>query len=126
MRRLRELNQYRDRERERAIARMFGEKEFADNQDLGGCFLIPGPRGRVTLRVHAGVGDGWEHLSISLPLRTPSWEEMEHVKRLFFRPDEIAFQLHVPPSAHINVHPHCLHIWRPIDGPIPTPPSWMV
>ena len=51
---------------------------------------------------------------------------MEHVKRLFFRPDETAMQLHVPPHEHINTHEHCLHLWRPQQEKIPRPPSYMV
>jgi hypothetical protein len=51
---------------------------------------------------------------------------MEHVKRLFFADDECAMQLHVPPVAHISIHPFCLHIWRPQGTVIPLPPSYMV
>lgn len=51
---------------------------------------------------------------------------MEQVKRLFFKPDEVAFQLHLPPSDHISVHPYCLHIWRPHRGKVPLPPKAMV
>jgi hypothetical protein len=38
---------------------------------------------------------------------------MAFVKRLFFRDDETAMQLHVPASDHVNQHPYCLHLWRP-------------
>jgi hypothetical protein len=51
---------------------------------------------------------------------------MEHVKRLFFKDDETAMQLHVPPSDHLSLHPYCLHLWRPQDREIPRPPSIMV
>ena len=52
---------------------------------------------------------------------------MEHVKRAFFKDDETAMQLHVPPSDHVNHHPHCLHLWRPNDGrDIPRPPAIFV
>jgi hypothetical protein len=46
---------------------------------------------------------------------------MDHVKRLFFRDEETAMQLHVPPADHVNNHPHCLHLWRPQDIEIPRP-----
>jgi hypothetical protein len=58
--------------------------------------------------------------------RCPTWEELEHVKRLFFEPHECAMQLHVPPADHVNNHEFCLHIWRPLDVDIPRPPSVMV
>lgn len=82
--------------------------------------------GGVFLRVIASTGGGWDHVSVSLGSRIPCWEEMEFVKRTFFRDDEYAMQLHVPPSAHINHHPNCLHLWRPQCWPIPIPPAWMV
>lgn len=126
MRRLRELNQYRDKAGEARVRALAGGEHEEYPQDLGGVFLVPSPVDGAKLRVHAGVGEGWDHLSISRPLRPPSWTEMEFVKRLFFKPDEVAFQLHVAPADHISVHANCLHIWRPLDVPIPMPPSWMV
>jgi hypothetical protein len=78
------------------------------------------------LQVIASSGDGWDHVSVSLPTRTPSWREMEFIKRLFFKPDEVALQFHVPATDHINIHPNCLHIWRPIDVEIPLPPKVFV
>ena len=68
----------------------------------------------------------WDHVSVSLEKRPPTWYEMEQIKRLFFRSDETAMQLHVPPSQHINIHPNCLHLWSPHGRRIPLPPSWMV
>lgn len=91
-----------------------------------GIFIIPLDDPHDCLRVIASVGAGWEHVSVSLVDRCPTWDEMERIKRMFFRKDETAFQLHVPPSDHISYHPYCLHIWRPIDGKIPMPPAWMV
>jgi len=78
------------------------------------------------LRVIATSSDGWDHVSISHKSRIPLWKEMEFIKRMFFHPDEVAFQLHVPPAKHINYHANCLHLWRPHDQPIPLPPIEMV
>lgn len=91
-----------------------------------GAFLIRSPTGSYSLRVIASAGDGWDHVSVSLSNRCPNWIEMDHVKRLFFKDDETAMQLHVPPSDNINFHPYCLHLWRPHDAEIPRPPAWMV
>lgn len=90
-----------------------------------GAFMVPNAEG-VSLRVIAASGLGWDHVSVSLPDRCPTWDEMELVKRLFFRDDETAMQLHVPPADHVNVHPYCLHLWRPLGAQIPRPPSIMV
>lgn len=78
------------------------------------------------LRIVAARGEGWDHVSVSLEHRAPNWEEMEMVKRAFFKDDECAMQLHVPPTDHINCHPNVLHLWRPHWKHIPRPPSWMV
>lgn len=91
-----------------------------------GMFHVPSPIDRAPIRVIASTGMGWDHVSVSRSNRCPNWPEMEHVKRLFFRDDETAMQLHVPPSDHVNIHPHCLHLWRPQAAEIPRPPSIMV
>ena len=99
-----------------------------------GTFLLTG--GPTGQRLFCAVSDGrhwealglpaprWEHVSVSLPnhLRCPTWSELEFVKRTFWAEDEWALQLHVPPSRHINVHPHVLHLWRPVCD-LPVPPA---
>ncbi len=84
------------------------------------------PKGGRVLRVIASNDEGWDHISVSLPDRCPTWAEMDHVKRLFFKDDEVAIQLHLPPADHINIHPNVLHIWRPHDTVIPVPPKEFV
>ena len=80
----------------------------------------------ITFRVVATTGDGWDHVSVSTQKRCPTWEEMDWIANLFFKPDEAAVQFHVPASDHINCHPHCLHWWRPLDALLPRPPSIFV
>jgi hypothetical protein len=95
---------------------MYGKPDPAE----GGCFLLG------KLHIIASWGGGWDHVSVSLHDRCPTWDEMERVKRAFFLDGETAMQLHVPVKDHINVHPYCLHLWRPHEGSIPLPPKWMV
>lgn len=90
-----------------------------------GAFLVPSPIDRSPIRVIASAGSGWDHVSISRPTRCPNWPEMEHIKRLFFREDETAMQLHVPTAKHISNHDFCLHLWRPHVA-IPLPPEIFV
>ena len=78
------------------------------------------------LKVVAASADGWDHVSVSTETRCPTWDEMEKIKRMFFREDECAMQLHVPESEHICIHPHVLHLWRPHAAEIPLPPREMV
>lgn len=85
-------------------------------------FLMSGEEAHVI----ASCGDEWDHVSVSFQHRTPSWAEMEHIKRLFFHPHETAMQLHVPPKHHINCNPNVLHMWRPHNAAIPMPPKEMV
>lgn len=90
-----------------------------------GIFQFKSERGE-TIRVIASSGEGWDHVSVSLERRCPTWDEMERVKRMFFEAHETAMQLHVPTEDHISHHPYCLHLWRPTDEDIPRPPDWMV
>jgi hypothetical protein len=82
----------------------------------------------VTVAIAAGRGRGWQHVSVSCEDRTPTWEEMETVKRMFFEDDEVAMQLHVAVKDHINMHPYVLHLWAPMSKirKIPLPPKDMV
>lgn len=91
--------------------------------DTNGYLVIPA-RGLVVI---FSSGEGWEHASVSLKDRCPTWDELEWVKRELWSPTDVVMQLHVAEADHINTHPFCLHLWRPIDGrEIPTPPKWMV
>ncbi len=88
-----------------------------------GFFLIPGPTGEQ-LAVMVSDGLGWDHVSVSTKSRCPTWEEMCHVKDLFFEPEECAVQYHPPRSVYRNHHKFCLHIWRDQDvEPVLPPPD---
>ena len=112
------IDRYRLRDRE--VMEHYGT--FGD--ETCGAFQIP-HNSNYFICV-AAQGGGWDHVSISLKNRCPSWAEMDHLKRLFFKPDETAMQLHVPPAQHINCHPFALHLWRPQQGEIPLPPPGFV
>lgn len=95
-----------------------------DDSGMNGMFLIP--LGTEILRCVVSDQMGWGHVSVSLPHRCPTWDEMSFIKGVFWREDECAMQLHPPQNKHINFHPHCLHIWRPVEGTIPQPPKEFV
>lgn len=71
-------------------------------------------------------GGGWDHVSVSFLDRCPVWKEMCEVKDIFFGEDEVCVQYHPKKEEYINNHPYCLHIFRPQNEKLPTPPSWMV
>jgi len=114
---------------------------LATDDDAGnyGLFFVP-TRERISpLRCLAHDGHlqpgeaehlgGWEHVSVSLPHRCPTWAEMDLVKSLFWSDDDAVMQLHPPRSTWVNLHPHCLHLWRPMAiaiPPIPLPPIELV
>lgn len=71
-------------------------------------------------------GAGWDHVSVSFRKRTPTWEEMAEVKRMFFYPEEVCVEYHPPESEYVNLYPYCLHLWRFQQPGMPMPPRWMV
>lgn len=112
-----------------------------------GAFFVPNRAGRtralstreataVPLKVIASDGRlvpdespelaGWEHVSVSLPNRCPTWEEMAFVKSVFWDASDCVVQFHPPESEYVNNHSFCLHLWRRINGPFPMPPSILV
>jgi hypothetical protein len=68
----------------------------------------------------------WEHVSVHVDGRCPTWEEMEEVRDWFWVENETVVQFSVPRKDHINVHPHTLHMWRVIEGEFPRPPDLAV
>jgi hypothetical protein len=101
---------------------------LASDNSIGnaGAFFIPTRPGESPLRVIASDGEGWEHVSVSLPTRCPTWGEMCDVKDLFWDRDDCVVQYHPPESAYVNNHPFCLHLWRPTDQVIPVPAPILV
>jgi hypothetical protein len=121
VRRLRDIPAARFVDHEAAL---WGRREAGT--DFGGIFALRSKSTGRELHVIAATGEGWDHVSVSAQHSTPTWEEMEQVKRLFFYPDEVAFQLHVAVDKHLNHNPNVLHMWRPLDRPVPLPPLSMV
>lgn len=69
---------------------------------------------------------GWEHVSVSFHMRTPTWDEMCEIKDLFWAEDEWVAQFHPAKDEYVNNHPHCLHLWKPIGQDMPKPLKAMV
>lgn len=122
MRNLHELNRFRVTDPDKLRV----THGWAGNDTCGAFFIRMSNADKTPLFIIASVSHGWDHVSVSLPDRCPTWEEMAFVARRFFKPDEIAYQLHVPSTIHINNHPFCLHWWRPHNDHIPIPPTILV
>ena len=120
MRNLHQLDQYR--RTDDAVIGWYGN--VGDHEC--GVFTVPSPIDRAPMTVIASADEGWDHVSVSRRNRTPNYPEMQAIYRMFFADGEMAMQLHVPASDHVNVHPNCLHLWRPWQDDIPLPPSIFV
>lgn len=85
------------------------------------------PRYRLhAVGIIASWGGGWEHVSVSLKNRCPTWEEMCMVKDIFWGEEECVVQFHPPKSESVNAHPYCLHLWKKIGETYETPPKEFV
>ncbi len=109
-----------------------------------GAFQIPHPdkKERDTRRTYFNIiasdgifeNNGWDHVSIHVRyrkdgkpmMRCPTWAEMCAIKDAFFEEDEVVMQLHPAKADYIDVHPCVLHLWRPLNLQIPTPPKIFV
>ena len=101
-------------------SKLASTSEFGNN----GAFAIR--YGGVNLTVIASDGLGWEHVSVSSKSKTPSWGIMSYIKSLFWDEEDLVIQFHPRKSDYVNIHNHCLHMWRKIDFDFPTPPKYMV
>lgn len=105
------------------------EGRFASKteNEYNGAFRLRSPF-HSTLFVISSDGGGWEHVSVSVVKRkgVPTWKEMCWVKELFWEDEEVVMQLHPPKSEYVNTDPYTLHLWKPVEREIPTPPWIMV
>lgn len=72
-----------------------------------------------------GISD-FDHVSVSFPHRTPTWDEMCKVKDLFFDPEDCVVQYHPAAAEYVNMHKFCLHLWRWSKGEFPKPNKWEI
>ena len=80
-----------------------------------------------TLPIIASDSLGWEHVSVSLRNRPPSWREMCCIKDLFWDGADMVIQYHPKKSEYVNRHEATLHLWRPVlEDHIQTPPKELV
>ena len=117
MRNLHLLDQYREKH-----PMLFLRAGMGDTGN--GFFVIPGIGS--TLRVIASNEEGWDHVSVSTERRCPNWPEMKKIKEMFFEDDEPAYQVFPKKEDYINCHPYTLHWWRPKEGRILLPPTFMI
>jgi len=120
-----------------------GDFVYATTSGMNGGFIVRGPSGDELIIVSdAGDGktlvsqhgkkmldprpSGWEHVSVMLHHRTPTWAEMAWVKDQFWNPEECVIEYHPPESEYVRCNPYRLHLWRPKHAKIPMPPKFLV
>lgn len=67
----------------------------------------------ITRAEHDGVE--FVHASIAHPDVHPSYEELTDLARWVFG-HGWSYQVFAPPSEHVNIHEHALHLWGRVDG----------
>lgn len=111
---------------DRRMTRGAGVLNTAPKSGNVGLFVLRNPCGGPNLRCIASDGLGWEHVSVSHPYRCPTWDEMCHVKDVFWDAEDCVVQYHPPRSDYEDFHPFVLHLWRPISADVPRPPRELV
>lgn len=85
-------------------------------------FLVPFNAAKLAVLASIDTDDNgikWEHVSVSLKNRIPTWQELKFIKMLFWDPEDEVIQLFPPQSQYVNVHKNWLHLWRPINVDLP-------
>lgn len=91
-----------------------------------GVFMVPRNGEPAPLKCIASNELEWEHVSVFLTRRCPTWDEMNRIKDIFWDEDDTVMQLHPARKDYVNNHPYCLHLWRPLKEEIPTPNRFLV
>ena len=122
MKDLRQLNRYRDIEKQKQLL------PDGFRKSLIGIFEIPLNSNETAMVVaDNGVSSPeWEHVSVSTPTRCLTWEEMCMIKDLFFDDDEAVIQIHPAKKNYVNLDEFCLHLWKPKNQKLPLPQSYIV
>lgn len=104
------------------VPEKYRDKKYSNKSDgNNGVFRVPRNNANAPLTIVASDGMGWEHVSVTLPGRPPTWDEMCKVKELFWDEDDTVIQYHPGKDDYVDNHPNCLHMWRPIDKELPKP-----
>lgn len=100
--------------------------DYGSNDSYGnnGVFFIRNLKN--IFKIIASDGEGWEHVSVSLPNRCPTWKEMCWIKNIFWDENDCIIQFHPQKSVYVNNNKYCLHLWRKINYEFPLPDSILV
>lgn len=110
-----------------------GQLATDSSAGMAGAFIAAHPRikGLSIVMISTGPHPTWEHVSARIVKgkhaqqvrRTPNWKEMCWIKDLFWKEDEVVVQYHPAKAEYVNNHLFVLHLWRPVQVELPTPPQ---
>lgn len=63
-------------------------------------------------------GRWWQHVSVAHPVRLPTWDELVSIKEWPIGRDVDAYQVIPKRETYVNIHEHCLHLFRCLDGDV--------
>lgn len=101
-----------------AIRRRLGRQAWAAPVPFGPdgwMFRHIDGEGSVILTCALYDGADWVHASIAWRDRTPTYADLKHLHAAAFG-DGWAYQVFTPPSDHVNIHEHTLHLFGRLDG----------
>jgi hypothetical protein len=103
-----------------------GQMASDDTCSWNGHFIVP-LEGELW---HVILSDqlGWKHLSVSNAQKKilPNWTVMCRLKEAFFGDEDWVVQYHPAKIDNIDDYPFCLHLWQPLNEPLPKPLLAMV
>lgn len=112
------------------LRKRLGRKQWGPPREFGCCgWIIDGVANgsRSTIRVTGDhqsdtwpdieglQGNNWIHASIGQHDHMPTYEDMQLLRDAVFR-DGWSYEVHAPPSDHINIHSYVRHLFGRADG----------
>lgn len=103
-----------------ALRRVLGRKQWAVPNPHGCCGwmidnLADGDRRIIVTADHQSDSVNWIHASISRRDSMPSYEDLKLLHAAVFGA-RWAYLVFAPPTEHINIHAHVLHLFGRVDG----------
>lgn len=101
-----------------AIRRNLGRKEWSAPLAFGPAgwgFRSTSPPGSVLVTCADHDGEEWVHASIAWADQMPTYADLKKLHAAVFGAGW-AYQVFAPPSDHVNIHQHALHLFGRLDG----------
>jgi hypothetical protein len=97
----------------------YGRLGSDESFEANGYFLVP-YKDEYLLCLISDAG-GWDHVNISLPHRTPNWNEIEFVRDTFFDAKDVVVIYSPPRLKPFLSNPNHIHLWRKQGQSFPIP-----